>query len=183
MLTKGITSIRASLSYLILIPIICCMLFSFSKRQSNQHLGSSESDSTVQDDLQFITPIETKKFIVSSAFGERIHPMTGVLQFHTGIDLVSNEGVPVVSPESGTVLDSHYDSARGNFIVIQHNNQYTTSYSHLRDRSVKPGEKVNKGQTIGSVGNTGLSVNSHLHYEVLKDGKAVNPGIYLSNKK
>jgi murein DD-endopeptidase MepM/ murein hydrolase activator NlpD len=109
--------------------------------------------------------------------------MTGLLKFHSGIDLISEEGVPVMSAEGGMVLDSHYDSAYGNFIAIEHSGQYTTSYSHLRDRSVKQGEKINKGQTIGSVGHTGLSVGSHLHYEVLKNGKAVDPGVYLSNKK
>ena len=105
--------------------------------------------------------------------------MLGVERLHTGIDFESPEGEIVKSTDDGIVIENTFDSYRGQFILIKHGDTFSTSYSHLQSATVKVGENVKTGQTIGYVGNTGLSKGVHLHYEVLKDGTAVDPKDYL----
>jgi murein DD-endopeptidase MepM/ murein hydrolase activator NlpD len=101
------------------------------------------------------------------------------MRLHTGIDLVAEEGVPVVSTEDGIVIRAQLAHAWGNIIVVKHDDTYSTSYSHLKSMDVKEGDKVRKGQVIGLVGHTGLSSKDHLHFELLKDGEAIDPISYL----
>ena len=113
-----------------------------------------------------------------------MHPVLGVMRLHTGIDLVAKEGVPVVSTQNGIVLKAESEGAWGNIIIIQHDDTYTTSYSHLKLMSVKEGDTVQKGQEIGLVGHTGLTTtDDHLHFELLKNGKAIDPIGYLPEIK
>lgn len=79
----------------------------------------------MQNDLEFIPPLESENLAIASGFGERMHPYFKKKMLHTGVDFVS--------VESGAVLDSSYDSARGNYIIIQHNDEFVTTYSHLKD--------------------------------------------------
>jgi murein DD-endopeptidase MepM/ murein hydrolase activator NlpD len=105
------------------------------------------------------------------------------MRLHTGIDLVAKEGVPVVSTQDGVVIKAQMADAWGNIIVIQHDGTYSTSYSHLKSMLVKQGDKVQKGQEIGLVGHTGLSTKDHLHFELLQNGKAIDPIKYLPEIK
>lgn len=179
MLTIKKTSNRLSGLYLIVIPVIACLLFAFSTPPSYPILNSEVADSTIQKDLSFTSPIKPTEAKISSGFGERMHPILGVKKLHTGIDLIAEEGVSVMSPEVGVVTESNFDSQQGNYIVIQHDQIYSTYYSHLKMRIVQVGDKVQKKSTIGQVGNTGLSVGSHLHYEVRKNGQPINPKAFL----
>ncbi|MFM9840306.1 MAG: peptidoglycan DD-metalloendopeptidase family protein [Cyclobacteriaceae bacterium] len=182
MLTIKKTSRQLSGLYLIIIPIIACLLFAFSS-QPDYQLNPEAGDSTIQKELSFISPVKASQAKLSSEFGERMHPILRVKKFHTGIDLIAEEGVPVMSAEVGIVTDSNFDSLQGNFIVIQHGSVYSTYYSHLKMRSVQIGDKVQKQSTIGQVGNTGLSIGSHLHYEIRKNGQPINPKVYLGEIK
>jgi Peptidase family M23 len=183
MLTKKRTSRQLSGIYFIVVPIIICLLFAFASKPNHQLLNYEAADSVIQHGLQFISPIKASLTKLSSGFGDRMHPILGYKKFHTGIDLVSQEGVKVMSSEDGVVSSSNYDSLHGNFIIIKHNDSYSTFYSHLKARDVERGDKVKKEQTIGSVGNTGLSTESHLHFEILKDEKPVDPKAYLHEIK
>jgi Peptidase family M23/BlaR1 peptidase M56 len=183
MLTKKKTSQQLAGLYFIIVPLITCLLLAFAPKPNHQLLNYEAADSVVQHDLQFISPIKASLTKLSSGFGERMHPILGYKKFHTGIDLISPEGVEVMSTEDGVVSNSNYDSLRGNFIIIKHNDSYSTFYSHLKVRAVEAGEKVKKEQAIGLVGNTGLSTESHLHFEILKDEKPVDPQAYLPEIK
>jgi murein DD-endopeptidase MepM/ murein hydrolase activator NlpD len=125
-----------------------------------------------------IQPIKNKDLSRTGAsVGMRIHPFYKVLKMHTGIDFIAATGVEVMATANGTVVEaerSHRDY--GNKVIIDHENGYSTVYAHLHSISVSKGQKVERGQVIATVGNTGLSMPApHLHYEVLKDGEYKDP--------
>ena len=179
MLTKKRTSTYGLAAYAIVLPLIICLLMAFSTRQDFQILPSVESDSD-QEQISLSLPIDkTNKFLFESGYGERLHPVLGVMRLHTGIDLVAKEGVTVVASQDGVVVKAQLADAWGNIIVVQHGSAYSTSYSHLKSMNVKEGDRVQRGQDIGLVGHTGLSTKDHLHFELLKNGKAIDPIKYL----
>lgn len=182
MLTQKRTSVTKIWIYSIIVPIIFLMLTAFSNRQSYTVINKEDNDSTQQRDLVFISPLEIDTIEISSGFGERINPIYKKKMMHTGIDVLSREGDRVIAPEGGVVVKSIFMKDRGNYIVIKHDEVFSTSYSHLQQRMVKEGDQVSKAQLIGLVGNTGYSTDSHLHYEVLKDGEPVDPISYLPKK-
>ena len=113
---------------------------------------------------------------ISSAFGDRIHPVTGKKQFHNGIDIAAPNGTPIIAPMDGVVTISATDETNGNYIILTHPNGYKTGYSHLSSKLVKAGQKVAKGEKIGLVGSTGRSTGNHLHYTVTNpNGEKVDP--------
>jgi murein DD-endopeptidase MepM/ murein hydrolase activator NlpD len=121
-----------------------------------------------------ISPLPGGRFVLSSPFGERISPFTRGPDFHTGIDLAAAEGTPVFATGEGATVFAGRISVQtsvhwwryGNLVAVSHGGLYLTLYSHLRDIAVRRGDKVARGQVIGSVGNTGWSTSPHLHYEV-----------------
>ena len=130
-----------------------------------------------------ISPIEKSEVNSVVKFGKRIHPIFKVERFHEGVDLISKEGTNIVSTADGVVEKvQKSDKAFGNMISIKHNAIYTTRYAHLKDIDVKQGQTITKGQKIGTVGNTGLSSQAHLHYEIIKNGQKVNPLDYFNIK-
>jgi murein DD-endopeptidase MepM/ murein hydrolase activator NlpD len=178
MLTRKRTPFFVSVSYATVLPIILFGLTAFSSKDL-----PTERHGQIQitgDPFSLAMPIEKgNTYALESGYGKRVHPTLGVERLHTGIDLVAESGVPVVSAEGGTVVKAQFLKSWGNIIVVRHNDTYATSYSHLKSISVREGDEVRKGQVIGAVGNTGLSVKSHLHFEVLRNGKAVDPVGYL----
>ncbi|MCR3756369.1 MAG: hypothetical protein NBHMHEHC_00255 [Candidatus Westeberhardia cardiocondylae] len=117
-----------------------------------------------------------KNFRISSNFNlNRIHPITGKISPHNGIDLAVPVGTPVLSVGDGIVKVSKKSKIAGNYISIYHNNKHTTKYMHLKNSLVKEGQKVQCGECIGLSGNTGRSTGPHLHFEVWINKKAVNP--------
>lgn len=116
---------------------------------------------------------------LTSKYGYRRDPFTGVTTFHYGIDIGANQGTTVYSAAYGTVVYTGYNSSSGNYITIDHGNGYKTQYKHLSKILVKTGEVVNKGQKIGLVGSTGRSTGPHLHFEVLLNGATKNPLEYV----
>lgn len=130
-----------------------------------------------------IQPISNQELIrLASGFGWRIHPIYKVKKLHTGIDFSAPIGTPVYATADGEVKNVKVRfSGYGKFIEIDHGFGYHTRYAHLHDFNVKKGQKVKRGELIAYVGNTGMSTAPHLHYEVLKNGKKINPIHYFFN--
>ncbi|MWP61134.1 murein DD-endopeptidase MepM [Gilliamella sp. Pas-s25] len=117
-----------------------------------------------------------KKARVSSGFNpRRLHPVTGQIAPHNGVDFAVSRGTPVLSVGNGEVVIAKYSGSAGNYIAIRHGRQYMTTYMHLDKILVKPGQQVKQGDKIGLSGNTGRSTGPHLHFELHINNKPVNP--------
>lgn len=130
-----------------------------------------------------IIPVSTKDLTrIASGYGLRIHPVYKISKFHAGMDFTAPLGTEVYASGDGTI-ESVQSSKRGmgNYIVINHGFGYTSLYAHLESFNVKAGRKVRRGDIIGYVGNTGMSVAPHLHYEVKLNGANVDPVNYFFN--
>jgi len=119
---------------------------------------------------------------VSSSFGSRMHPMTGKKQFHQGVDIPGKEGSKVLAVADGVVTRSEKRGNYGWLVELDHGDSYTTLYSHNRRNLVTEGQTVKKGQAIAEVGSTGLSTGPHVHFEVSKNKRNINPVKYLYKK-
>ncbi|SBW03685.1 Peptidase M23 [uncultured delta proteobacterium] len=118
---------------------------------------------------------------LTSGFGYRVNPFTGQSVLHAGLDIANRVGTPIVTPARGTIVSVGWQNAYGNCVVINHGNAITTRYAHMEKTTVKEGQVVNRGDLIGTVGNTGRSTGPHLHYEVRVGGVPVNPMRYILN--
>ena len=118
---------------------------------------------------------------LSSKFGTRADPITGKQEYHKGVDFAAEEGSDVISVGDGVVTWSGKRSGYGNLVEVSHGNGYTTRYAHNRKLLVGTGDTVKKGQLIASVGSTGRSTGPHVHFEVLHNGKAVDPAKYVTD--
>lgn len=127
----------------------------------------------------FIFPVESYSHI-SSRFGERIHPITGELKNHNGMDIAANMGTAVYAADGGKVVLAEWYGGYGNCIMIDHGNGYKTLYGHLSYIGVKSGQSVTQGSTIGQVGSTGNSTGPHLHFEVYLNGSRIDPEQFYS---
>ena len=153
--------------------------YSAIQKEINQKVEELKKQQTVTGTGTLIWPTPSS-YKVTSEFGMRMHPIYHELRMHTGIDIGASYGTSVVASDGGTVITSKYSSSYGNYIVISHGNGYTTLYAHLSSRLAAAGDNVTQGQVIGKVGSTGASTGPHLHYEVSKDGKRVNPLQFFS---
>jgi murein DD-endopeptidase MepM/ murein hydrolase activator NlpD len=116
---------------------------------------------------------------LSSRYGKRNDPFTGKQDFHKGLDFAGKKGSEVITVGDGVVIVAGKRSGYGNLIEINHGNGYTTRYGHNQKHLVKVGDKVKKGQLIALMGSTGRSTGPHVHFEVLQNGKTVNPSKYI----
>ncbi|WP_339846137.1 M23 family metallopeptidase [uncultured Halopseudomonas sp.] len=119
---------------------------------------------------------------VSSSFGRRSDPMTGRIAMHTGTDFSAPRGTAIFAVGAGVVTFSGRKGAYGNMVEISHGDGYKTRYAHAHELKVEKGELVSKGQQIATVGTTGRSTGPHLHFEVYRNGMAVNPARYIAFK-
>lgn len=119
---------------------------------------------------------------VSSAFGRRSDPITGRIAMHTGTDFSAPRGTPIFAVGAGVVTFSGRKGAYGNMVEISHGDGYKTRYAHAHELKVAKGDLVSKGQQIATVGSTGRSTGPHLHFEVYRNGMAVNPARYIALK-
>lgn len=121
-----------------------------------------------------LNPKRLKRF--SSKFGKRFHPIDGVEKPHLGIDISAKSGTPIHAAADGAVqLSKSSSSGYGNQVVIVHKFGYKTRYAHMYLYTVEKGDSVKKGDIIGYVGDSGKSTGPHLHYEIWKNGKAIDP--------
>ncbi len=121
---------------------------------------------------------------VSSGFADsRIHPVLNYSRAHRGIDFMAPIGTPVYAAGDGIVVKSERFAGYGNYIRIRHDNEFETAYAHLRGyaKNIRPGARVRQGEVIGFVGVTGLTTGPHLHYEVIRGGQQINPGLKLAS--
>jgi murein DD-endopeptidase MepM/ murein hydrolase activator NlpD len=116
---------------------------------------------------------------INSKFGRRASPTSGAPEFHEGIDIAAGVGTPVTAPAPGVVTFAGSSSGYGNSVVLDHGQQIKTVFGHLQKIDVSRGQRVERGQQIALSGTTGRSTGPHLHYEVLVNGRPVNPAGYL----
>ncbi len=116
---------------------------------------------------------------ISSYFGYRPDPFTGVRSLHNGIDIVNKPGTAILAAMSGTVADVGFNRTYGNYVLIKHAGGYQTLYGHMIRYVVDRGQKVQQGQKIGELGTTGYSTGPHLHFSIFKNGDAVDPLRFL----
>jgi murein DD-endopeptidase MepM/ murein hydrolase activator NlpD len=112
---------------------------------------------------------------ITSWFGWRNDPFTGLRSFHTGIDIGASQGTSIRAAMEGTVSATGYSSVSGNYVVLAHHSGYSTMYAHLSSIAVRKGQRVSTATIIGAVGSTGYSTGPHLHFTVQKYGRLVNP--------
>jgi murein DD-endopeptidase MepM/ murein hydrolase activator NlpD len=118
---------------------------------------------------------------LSSGFGYRISPFTGLREFHKGLDISNREGTKVIATADGVVTFAGKNGLFGDMIKIDHGHGIMTRYGHLEKMLIKRGDVVKRGDVIGLMGNTGRSTGPHLHYEVFLNGLPVNPKKYILN--
>ncbi len=126
----------------------------------------------------FRSPMEG---VMSSDFGYRADPFSGKRSFHSGIDIARPDGTAIRSAAAGKVTFSGVRGDLGNIVEIDHGQGYTTCYAHNSENRVRPGETVRQGQVIALVGMTGRATGPHLHFEIRRDGVAIDPEIFLGS--
>lgn len=122
-------------------------------------------------------PLANKNARISSPFGKRFHPILKKYKIHWGVDYAAATGTPVYAGGDGVVQVVKYNGSYGNYIKIRHNSEFSTAYGHMSRfaNGIRPGVRVTQGQIIAYVGSTGRSTGPHLHYEVIQNGRRVNP--------
>ncbi|MEA1974541.1 MAG: M23 family metallopeptidase [Bacillota bacterium] len=139
----------------------------------------------IEDKLDFLEckpdliPVKGR---ISSSFGPRNHPVTGNYDFHDGIDIVGNIGTPIKAAGAGIITFNGRSGSYGNILIISHGYGYKTIYAHTKKNFVAVGDTVEKGEIIAEIGLTGTTTGPHLHFEIHKDGKLINPKEILNLK-
>jgi murein DD-endopeptidase MepM/ murein hydrolase activator NlpD len=141
---------------------------------------SASIDKTAKVESNMSVPVMG---ILTSSFGDRVNPATNTLKFHEGIDIEADEGENIVAALDGTVVDAGSSPTYGLYVRIKHADGLETVYAHCSILNVVQGKAVKQGDIIAKVGDSGASVGVHLHFEVWKDGKPVNPLDYISVTK
>ena len=146
-----------------------------------QQLGVLETllaDQKMQRDV-FLAGRPVKKGWMSSGFGQRIDPITGKQAWHNGVDFAGKDGADVIAVAAGVVVYSGPRSGYGKMVEINHGSGYSTRYGHHKALTVKAGDIVRKGEVIGLMGSSGRSTGPHVHFEVFKNGRIVDPASYI----
>ena len=143
----------------------------------------AQNKTTMLASIPAIQPVSNKDLSrMASGFGNRIHPIYKTRKFHAGMDFSAKTGTPIYATGDGEISKiKRSRKGYGNHVVINHGFGYKTLYAHMSKYIVKKRQKVKRGDIIGYVGNTGTSVAPHLHYEVHKDGKKINPVNFYYN--
>lgn len=148
-------------------------------------INKAKEKETMFAHIPSIKPIRSDKLARSvnllSGFGMRLHPIHHVMKMHKGIDFTAPRGTAIQATGDGVVISAGRGQGYGNRVKIDHGYGYVTQYAHMNRIDVKVGQKVKKGEQIGLVGSTGSSTAPHCHYEVLKNGVAVNPIQFVSD--
>lgn len=132
------------------------------------------------NEAEYLSGMPVRHGYMSSPFGRRVHPLTGRNTQHKGVDFAAKPGSDVVAVAAGVVSFAGKRSGYGNVVEISHADGYTTLYAHNKSNQVQIGDLVQRGQTIAKVGRSGRASGYHVHFEVTKDGRLVNPAIYIA---
>ncbi len=148
-------------------------IYRFTPKSGRADFFNSKGESVRKALLR--TPVDGAR--ISSRYGMRRHPILGYSKMHKGIDFAAPRGTPIYAAGDGTVQVAKWNGGYGRYIRIKHGRGYSTAYAHMTRfaKGMRSGKKVRQGQVIGYVGTTGRSTGPHLHYEVLKSGRQVNP--------
>lgn len=119
----------------------------------------------------------------SRGYGMKFDPFTGYKRMHRGIDIANNTGSPIITTADGKIEKVGTNSDMGKYVVVNHGYGFKTRYGHLSKIEVKRGQKVNRGDIIALMGSTGYSTGPHLHYEVIRNGKFLDPRKFILNEK
>ncbi len=198
MMNKSQNTRKPKLIYALSLPLLVMMLLAFTSRKGHESAASishtieavtapfttSDRSVPIQDVSRYepsILPLRASETLkITSAFGSRRDPFTNKGKLHKGIDLSTAIGTEVLATADGVVESvDHNADGYGKMIVLNHNHEYLTVYSQLSDIKVRTGEKIHRGEVIALSGNSGKSTGPHLHYEVHKNGKAVDPAAYI----
>jgi murein DD-endopeptidase MepM/ murein hydrolase activator NlpD len=148
-----------------------------------ENIGEIKDYLRLQHDIYVATP---KGFpvdgAISSQFGNRVNPIRGGQDFHSGLDISSSPGDPVRATAEGIVSFSGWNGGSGNLVVLEHGHGFSTFYAHNKMNVVKVGQKVKRGDIIAYVGSTGSSTGPHVHYEIWKEGNPVDPTQYKEGR-
>jgi murein DD-endopeptidase MepM/ murein hydrolase activator NlpD len=129
---------------------------------------------------EYLSGMPVRQGYMSSPFGRRVHPLTGRNTQHKGVDFAAKPGSDVVAVAAGVVSFSGVKSGYGHTVEISHADGYTTLYAHNKSNNVQIGDLVQRGQTIAAVGRSGRASGYHVHFEVTKSGRLVNPASYIA---
>ncbi len=157
-------------------------LLRLSRFELEKYAEVETSLGDLKDRLDHTPSIWPTKGWYSSGYGMRRDPFTGYKVFHRGIDIANHKGTPVVAPADGRVKEVGTYGSMGKMLVIDHGYGFVTRYGHLDKIVVKRGEKVKRGDIIAKMGNSGHSTGPHLHYEVWRNGKVLNPNGFVFNE-
>ncbi len=138
--------------------------------------GPRESFAASASPQPMLWPVDISAHVITSGFGVQ----RGKRNYHRGIDIAAPRGAPVVASAAGVATLDRQSKGYGNFVILDHGNGYRTLYAHLLDTSVRNGERVAAGQTIGRIGKSGNATGYHLHYEIHHGGLLADPRLYLS---
>lgn len=146
-----------------------------------QQEGTGSGNVPVSNGFRY--PLDSKWRTITSPFGYRTHPTTGVYKLHTGMDISGGGigGANIYAAKNGTVSKAGYHKAYGNYCLINHGDGTATLYAHMRSLMVSAGGVAIQGQVIGTVGSTGYSTGNHLHFEIIVNGEYVDPAPYFSS--
>ncbi|MDR2897459.1 MAG: M23 family metallopeptidase, partial [Spirochaetaceae bacterium] len=140
-----------------------------------------DSQSTLFADIPSLWPLKGGIGHVSMLFGQNVHPLTGQWYIHKGLDISTwRSGDPIISTATGQVMTVAFDAGLGNYVIIKHKHGFYTRYAHMSSIYVQRGQYVTQGQSIGAIGNTGVSTGPHLHYEVHIGADVVDPAKYVN---
>lgn len=146
-------------------------------------LQAAKKQEEAFEHIPAIQPIANKELKrLSSGFGVRIHPILKIGKMHWGMDFKADSGTPIYATGDATVETAGTKGGYGRTVVLNHGFGYKTLYAHMSRIQAKEGQKVKRGDIIGFVGNTGMSSGTHLHYEVHKNGKKINPITFFSGE-
>jgi murein DD-endopeptidase MepM/ murein hydrolase activator NlpD len=134
-------------------------------------------DETGKSAKKFLVRKPVNNAIMRSGFGGRRHPILGYVKMHTGVDWATPYGTPIFASGNGVVEKVGWEGGYGKYVRLKHNNGYETAYGHMSAyaKGMEPGKRVRQGQVIGFVGSTGMSTGAHVHYEILVNGRFVDP--------
>ncbi|NJD55648.1 MAG: M23 family metallopeptidase [Nitrospirae bacterium] len=151
---------------------------------SMETIGEIKDYLSQQHDLYVSTPKgwPVDQGHITSPFGGRDHPRSGEYQFHSGVDIAAEPGRPVKATADGIVSFSGWSGGSGNLVALEHGFGYSTYYAHNKMLAVRVGQKVKRGDIIGYIGSTGNSTGPHVHYEVWRESKPMNPSNYLEGR-
>lgn len=144
-------------------------------RELQQIIGILEKRQERLDHMPSIAPVDPQQSWISSSFGMRTSPFTNKKQFHVGIDIAGGEGTPIMATARGQVVFVGTNGSLGLAVRIRHDSAYETVYGHLDKATVKKGQRVQRGEVIGHMGDSGKTTGYHVHYEVKKNDKSVDP--------